>query len=247
MKNTYLLVSPFLIATAGANALGDISIDDVIFTSGPCVESAAIGASCTFTDFAQCGFTQNSTESTLVWITSPAGLQQTRTPLIPYDHTTGTSTGAYVFIDLENQGEKLNGRLLSPIYPIAINQSYCVEFYYVLVGSNNSFNVFTESASGTRRTVFTRNYDHGYVWNKGEATVSSISPFRIGFEIVTGYLRQGTVHHLGKKSSDSMSFSSSSSRFGQSRWLHDQSWSMRLPRWWMYLRRWIPVLMDKWS
>ena len=157
------------------------------------MESAAIGESCTFTDVTQCGFTQNATESTLTWDTYPAGRQQLRTPLIPYDHTTGTSLGAYLFIDLENQGENLNGRLFSPVYQTAINQSYCVEFYYVLVGSNNSFNVFTQSNSSARRTIFTRNYDHGYAWNKGEATVSSANPFRIGFEIITGYLRQGLV------------------------------------------------------
>jgi hypothetical protein len=112
--------------------------------------------------------------------------------MIPYDHTTGTNLGSYAYIDLENQGENLNGRLYSPNYPTMLNQSYCVEFYYVLVGSNNTFNVYTESTmTGSRRVIFTRNYDHGLIWSKGESTVTASSSFRIIFEIVTGYIRQG--------------------------------------------------------
>jgi hypothetical protein len=79
------------------------------------------------------------------------------------------------------------------MYPATMNQSYCVEFYYVLVGSNNSFNVYTESVTGTKRVIFTRNYDHGLIWSKGEATVSSANQFRIYFEIVTGLVRQGKI------------------------------------------------------
>jgi hypothetical protein len=176
---------------AGSNAIGDVSIDDVLFTPGACKESAAIGESCTFTDFSQCGFTQNSTISTLTWQTYSGGDNQLRTLPIPFDHTTGTSSGSYVYIDLEGQGENLNGRLYSPMYASTINQSYCIEFYYVLVGSNSTFNVFTETGTGTQRTIFTRNYDHGVIWNKGEATVTTVNQFRVVFEIITGYLRQG--------------------------------------------------------
>ena len=47
--------------------MGNISIDDVIFTPGTCKENASIGESCTFIDYSQCGFTQNNTVSTLQW------------------------------------------------------------------------------------------------------------------------------------------------------------------------------------
>ncbi|UJR31098.1 hypothetical protein I4U23_018606, partial [Adineta vaga] len=180
-------------ALAGTNAIGGVSIDDVIFTSGICRESAAIGESCTFTDVSQCGFTQNTTSSTLQWKTYSGGDEVLRTTPIPYDHTTGTNRGSYVYIDLENQGENLNGRLYSPMYASTMNATYCVEFYYVLVGSNTSFNVYTESNIGTKRTIFTRSYDHGLAWIKGEASVTSPSEFRIVFETITGFFRQGFV------------------------------------------------------
>ena len=173
------------------NSIGDASIDDIFFTPGPCQESAALGQSCTFIDFTQCGFTQNTTISSLTWKTYSGGNQLLRSAPVPYDHTTGTSRGSYVYIDLDNQGENLNGRLYSPPYSLTMNQSYCVEFYYILLGGNNTFNVYTESATGTRRTIFTRNYDHGLLWNKGGTTITGSDQSRIFFEIVTGYLRQG--------------------------------------------------------
>ncbi|CAF4697505.1 unnamed protein product, partial [Rotaria magnacalcarata] len=79
-------------------------------------ESAAIGGSCTFADFAQCGFTQNTTASSLQWKTYTGSDTQVRTTPIPFDHTTGTNRGSYAYIDLEDQGENLNGRLYSPMY-----------------------------------------------------------------------------------------------------------------------------------
>jgi len=173
--------------------MGDASIDDVIFIPGTCKESASIGESCTFTDYSQCGFTQNSSVSTLQWRTSSRSDNQLQAIPNIYDHTTGTNYGSYVYIDLENQAEKLNGRLYSPLYPSTVNQSYCLEFYYVLIGSNNSFDVYTESNTGTKRLIFTRNYDHGLIWNKGEATITTVSEFQIVFEIFTGYLRKGLI------------------------------------------------------
>ncbi|CAF0847412.1 unnamed protein product, partial [Rotaria sordida] len=180
-------------AIAAANSFGDVSIDDVIFTPGSCKESASIGESCTFIDFSQCGFTQNTTESSLQWQTYFGGDAHLRTAIIPFDHTTGTNRGSYLYIDLENKGENLNGRLYSPMYPSTKNQSYCMEFYYVLVGSNNTFNIYTQSNTSEKRIVFTRNYDHGYIWNKGEVTVATMNDIRIVFEIITGYSRQGFV------------------------------------------------------
>jgi hypothetical protein len=173
--------------------MGDVSLDDVIFTTGACKESAAVGESCTFTDYSQCGFTQNSTLSTLLWQTYSGGDDQLRTIPIPNDHTTGTNRGSYVYIDLEGQGENLNGRLYSPMYSSTVNQSYCIEFYYVLAGSNTTLNVLTESSTGVQRPIFTRNYDHGVTWNKGEATVTTVIDFRVIFETVSGYLRQGEI------------------------------------------------------
>ncbi|CAF4185562.1 unnamed protein product, partial [Rotaria sp. Silwood2] len=180
-------------AMAGTNSLGDISIDDVIFTPGSCKETASIGGTCTFIDFSQCGFTQNTTVSSLQWQTYYGGESHLRTTAISFDHTTGTNRGSYLYIDLENQGENLNGRLYSPMYPSSKNQSYCIEFYYVLVGSNNTFNLYTESNAGTKRPIFTRNYDHGYVWNKGEVTMTTINDVRLVFEILSGYTRQGFI------------------------------------------------------
>ncbi|CAF4466629.1 unnamed protein product, partial [Rotaria magnacalcarata] len=177
----------------GPNSIGDVSIDDVIFTPGACKESAAIGGSCTFADFAQCGFTQNTTASSLQWKTYTGSDTQVRTTPIPFDHTTGTNRGSYAYIDLEDQGENLNGRLYSPMYTSTKNQSYCLEFYYVLAGSNNTFNILSETTGSTSRTLFTRNYDHGFIWNKGEVTLSTLNNARIVFEIITGYLRQGFV------------------------------------------------------
>ncbi|CAM4977745.1 unnamed protein product [Rotaria socialis] len=180
-------------AIAGPNSIVDVSIDDVIFTSGACKESAAIGESCTFTDFAQCGFTQNATASSLQWKTYTGSDTQVRTTPIPFDHTTGTNRGSYAYIDLESQGENLNGRLYSPMYKSTKTQSYCLEFYYVLAGSNNTFNILTETTGSTPRALFTRNYDHGFIWNKGEITLPPLNNVRIVFEIITGYLRQGFV------------------------------------------------------
>jgi hypothetical protein len=79
------------------------------------------------------------------------------------------------------------------MYASTMNQSYCLEFYYVLTGSNLTFNVYTESSTGTKRSIFTRNYDHGLIWTKGEATVTSVNQFQVVFETITGYLRQGNI------------------------------------------------------
>lgn len=173
--------------------MGAASIDDVFFTSGACKEGSAIGEACTFTDYSQCGFTQNSSASSLLWQTHSGGDNQLNTIPIPTDHTTGTRAGSYIYIDLEGQNENLQGRLYSPMYPSTINQSYCVEFYYALLGSNNTFDVYTENSDGTKRIIFTRSNDHGLVWNKGEITVTTFQQFQVVFEITTGRTRQGFV------------------------------------------------------
>jgi hypothetical protein len=173
--------------------MGDASIDDVLFTSGACKESSSIGESCTFIDYSDCGFTQNSNISALQWNTYSGGDNQLLTTSISYDHTTGTSRGSYIYIDLEGRGENLNGRLYSPMYPSTMNETYCVEFYYVLDGSDHTLNVYTESDTGVPRIIFTRNYDHGLIWNKGEISVTTTNQFRIFFESITGYFRKGFV------------------------------------------------------
>ena len=227
-------------AVAGANSVGDIAIDDVFFTAGACKECAAVGESCTFTDYAQCGFQQNPAESTLVWTTYSGSSLNTRVAPIPYDHTTGTSAGAYVGINLENQIELINGRLYSPMYPPKMNSSYCLEFYYVMIGSNNSFNVLTATNTGTRRFIFSRNYDHGAQWFKGETTITPVNPFQIVLEVISGYFRQG-------KKTISIQFIDRTLvfRLRRCRRLFDSRRRMRLPRRRMHIRRRIVVRMDQ--
>ena len=72
-----------------------------------------------------------------------------------------------------------------------MNQSYCIEFYNVLVGSNISLNVCTENSTGTKRPIFARNYDHGVMCSKGEAAVTTVNQFQLIFEVTSGYFRQG--------------------------------------------------------
>ena len=84
-------LSILYLAIAGANSMSAASIDDVFITSGACKEGSAIGESCTFTDYSQCGFTQNTTGSTLLWQTYSGGNNQLTTIPIPTDHTTGTA------------------------------------------------------------------------------------------------------------------------------------------------------------
>lgn len=64
------------------------------------------------------------------------------------------------------------------------------------MGSDHKFTVYTQSSTDPKRPIFTRNYDHGAIWSKGEVTIATIADVQIIFELVTGLARQGSIESM---------------------------------------------------
>ncbi|XP_055957691.1 MAM and LDL-receptor class A domain-containing protein 1-like [Patella vulgata] len=164
----------------GKGWLGDISLDDIKIDGNSCNPSKI----CDFeTDF--CSYTQDTTDdfdwtlsrySTTSASTGPSG-----------DHTDGTRTGHYIYIEASsprNTNDK--ARLLSPMYSQSGKE--CLQFYYNMYGSTmGTLNVYVRSKGQTGQAVWTLSGNQGKAWIKSQVTVSAVSStYQIEFEGVRG-------------------------------------------------------------
>nr|XP_054757010.1 MAM and LDL-receptor class A domain-containing protein 2-like [Lytechinus pictus] len=127
----------YIEGVAGDGYQGDIAIDDVIISDGPCPELLF----CDFEDITICNYVNDNTDS-LDWSRENGRASIVFTP--PIDHTLGTNDGFYMRV---NTGQRPqigdNGRLLSPPYPKPLSGYRCVEFWYSL---SDIFGIFTVQA-----------------------------------------------------------------------------------------------------
>jgi hypothetical protein len=169
-------------------------IDDVYFINGNCVDSSDVNKLCSFSIGETCGYQVNSTSDFQWKFFFPTDNQG---PIPIGDHTNEGGTGSgYAYVQIQGFKTNESTSLISQLYDPFINTSLigtkrCLEFYYYLRGDDAAaFNVLALTPPFSfKYTLWSRNYDHGLNWWKGEVNIQLISAYKIVFEAIVKNMR----------------------------------------------------------
>jgi hypothetical protein len=197
-----------LTGTENAVLTDKYGIDDIYFTDGACTSSSDVNQLCTFTNKDLCGYKINQTSQIQWQIFSPIDMTRLSRddydeegklradvgPITIGDHTTEGGIGSgYVYV--QTQGFRINqtAALTSQQYaPFATTNpeeaKRCLEFYYYMQGDDSvTLNVRAITPPPINNyNLWSRNYDHGVYWWKGEANIKLVTNYSIMFEAVVG-------------------------------------------------------------
>ncbi|XP_077978860.1 MAM and LDL-receptor class A domain-containing protein 1-like [Glandiceps talaboti] len=187
-------------AIVGESYGSDIAIDDVMLDFGVCPQvTPSPGApvvNCNFeSSYVACGYSQEYVTDDFDWTESSGSTSSTGTgPSV--DHTTGTSTGIYLYIETSQprvSGD--NAMLYTATYPYYINSTgTCVQFWYHMYGSSiGDLNVYSKVNNQMSNVLWNRNGDFGDRWNLGLVSVATTDNYQIVFEGLTGSNSYGDI------------------------------------------------------
>ncbi|NXK93538.1 AEGP protein, partial [Formicarius rufipectus] len=155
--------------------LGDVGLDDVALTAGPC----GAELSCSF-EAEDCGLAASGQGT---WQRQSNSTGTTTGPAA--DHTTGTAAGHYMVVNT-GRGSLPAGRkavLTSQPYQPS-GSAQCLTFWYQLsAGAPGSLGVFVEQSS-VRTKVLSVGSMEGSDWHRGHATVQPDGDWQVVFEAV---------------------------------------------------------------
>ncbi|XP_066300039.1 MAM and LDL-receptor class A domain-containing protein 2-like [Branchiostoma lanceolatum] len=180
----------FIEGTTGPGYVGDISLDDVVLTSGPCPATPE----CTF-EADLCNWEQ-ALDDDFDWVRHRNGTASAGTGP-RYDHTYLSSLGYYLYMETSSPrqpGERV--RLLSPFYD-ANNGEQCLQFWVHMFGDHvGDLNVYQQEEGQTfvAGPIWTKSGDQGNLWRFGRATLANARRrFRVVFEGVVGNGFRGDI------------------------------------------------------
>ena len=164
---------------AGVRYDGDIAIDDLSSNMGSCPPEQT----CDF-ETGMCGYIQDKSDQ-FDWSmhTGSTGTSGTGPQA---DHTYGTSTGHYLYIESSSPnhpGDK--ARLDSPQFPQTLGS--CVTFWYSMNGNQIGTLSLYKNVNGQRgNPIWSLTGNQGLKWRKAQTTVISSTNYRITFEGTVG-------------------------------------------------------------
>ncbi|NXJ69479.1 AEGP protein, partial [Rostratula benghalensis] len=168
--------------------LGDVALDDLALTVGPC----GAELSCSFEADA-CGLAASEQRT---WMRQSNGTGTTAGPSA--DHTIGTATGHYMVVSTGSLPAGHTAALTSqPYQPSATTQ--CLAFWYQLsTRTPGSLSVFVEQ-SGVRKKMMSVNAMEVDAWHHGHITVQPDGDWQAVFEVVGaggshGYIALDDLH-----------------------------------------------------
>ncbi|XP_014680989.1 PREDICTED: MAM and LDL-receptor class A domain-containing protein 1-like [Priapulus caudatus] len=184
----------------GSGYMGDIALDDVYFYDGVCHGQATP----TTTDYSpttvtfpasqyDCDFEGNTKCS---WTDDPTGdftfaLQQGNTVSVSTgpstDHTTGTSSGWYIYIEVTGVAIGFKARLLSDL--VNINTAgKCVKFWYHMYGADvATLSLYArQDPDVLGDAIWYKDGNQGDAWMYGQVHLSDLGSRRIVFEAMAG-------------------------------------------------------------
>ncbi|XP_074544676.1 MAM and LDL-receptor class A domain-containing protein 1 [Halichoeres trimaculatus] len=162
-------------ATVGGEA-GDIAVDDIVLSSGPCPASDV----CDFEE-GSCNW-QQQTSDDFDWIRQSGPTFNPNTGP-DSDHTTNTPTGHYYFLpssktDVAGQTAKMS----SPFYPEG--KGVCLQLWYHMYGADmGSLNIYQQSEDGKQALIFSQTGDQGRLWRFAQASLlPRTQPYKVVVE-----------------------------------------------------------------
>uniref|UniRef100_A0A3Q0RCP4 Si:ch211-106h4.4 n=1 Tax=Amphilophus citrinellus TaxID=61819 RepID=A0A3Q0RCP4_AMPCI len=171
-------------ATVGGEA-GDIAIDDISLSPGPCP------VSCDFEE-GSCNWQQWITDD-FDWIRH-SGYTHNPNTGPESDHTTNTPTGHYYYLpssSTDQAGQK--AVMFSPLYPA---KGSCVQLWYYMYGKGmGTLNVYQQSEDGKEALIFSQTGDQGLLWRFAQASLLPwVHPYSILVEgVKAGPTQEGDM------------------------------------------------------
>ncbi|XP_033751995.1 MAM domain-containing glycosylphosphatidylinositol anchor protein 1-like [Pecten maximus] len=141
--------------------------------------------SCDFESSSICGYTQDKSDN-FDWTRNHGGTGSANTG--PFsDHTLGTTSGNYMYIETSRpRTPNQKARLLSPMTSYTTGAA-CVSFWYHMYGRNiGALNLYSKVGSTLGQPIWTRHSNQGNQWSTGQVTVQSSQAYQIVFEGIVG-------------------------------------------------------------
>lgn len=166
---------------AGTTYDGDIAIDDLSSNTGFCPPSTT----CDFEE-GWCGFAQDTSDQ-FDW-SIHSGTTGTTGTGPATDHTEGTRTGHYIFIESSSPQHPGDiARIDSPVYNPTGTSSACLTFWFSMNGNQiGTLNVYRKIGSSRGKPIWTLSGNQGLQWRKAQVTVSSTTGYQLSFEGIVG-------------------------------------------------------------
>ncbi|CAH3118157.1 unnamed protein product [Pocillopora meandrina] len=164
-------------ASVGNSYQGDIALDDISMTDGPCNHDST---TCTFEESHMCGYQQDTTDD-FDWARG-SGATVTPNTGPAADHTLGSASGFYMYIDSSIAQSGKKARLLTPQMPKV--SAKCLKFWYHMYGSTvGTLAVYKKTGSLVGIRIWRRSGDQGDEWLVAQVSVwSPVKPFWLSFE-----------------------------------------------------------------
>ncbi|TWW73586.1 LDL-receptor class A domain-containing protein 2 Skeletal organic matrix MAM and [Takifugu flavidus] len=162
-------------ATVGGKA-GDIAVDDISLTNGPCSASDL----CDFEEDS-CGW-QQQTDDDFDWVRQSGPSHNPNTGPNS-DHTTNAPAGHYYYLSSSNADRaSQTARMSSPLYPAG--KGSCVQLWYFMYGRGvGTLNIYQQAADETPALLFSQMGDQGRLWRFAQASpLYRDRPYRIMVE-----------------------------------------------------------------
>nr|XP_046265191.1 MAM and LDL-receptor class A domain-containing protein 1 isoform X2 [Scatophagus argus] len=174
-------------ATVGGEA-GDIAVDDISLTSGPCPASDL----CDFEE-GSCNWQQQTTDD-FDWIRQSGSTLNPNTGPVG-DHTTNTPMGHYYFLSSSSTDRAgQTAKMSSPLYPAG--KGACVQLWYHMYGKGMGIlNVYQQSEDEKQALIFSQTGDQGRLWRFAQASLlPRVQPYRIVVEgVKSGPTQEGDM------------------------------------------------------
>ena len=167
------------------------AIDDLTLEEGPC---RSIG-SCDFED-GYCTWENVKDErDDFNWelATGETASQQTGPS---FDHTTGDSSGVFLFIEASYPSRVGQRAMLeSQLFQATPSYGLCLNFWYHMYGRQmGSLNVYAYSISNETTLLWALDGDKGNEWRNGRVNIKSTQPFKL---IIEGVRGSGVLSDIG--------------------------------------------------
>ncbi|XP_035827621.1 MAM and LDL-receptor class A domain-containing protein 1-like [Aplysia californica] len=160
-----------IVGQFGTTYQGSVDIDDISFSKLPCSEpDLSLTSGCDF-ELGTCGFNQSTTDD-FDWTRSNGGTGSYGTGP-NQDHTYGTYSGHFLYIEASNRSPNDTAVLSSP--QIRLSTTSCLSFYYHMYGSTMGTLQVYKRNGVNRYQVFQRNGDQGNMWVRAEVPLRHYS------------------------------------------------------------------------
>ncbi|GFN85250.1 MAM and LDL-receptor class a domain-containing protein 2-like [Plakobranchus ocellatus] len=176
---------------------GDIAVDDIIITQGACRDKK----SCDFTlNTCQWRNVEDHTDD-FDWLRNRGKTASLNTGPST-DHTSGTSSGFYMYVESSNRKRGERARLASQTFPPVDDQDYCISFWYNMFGSGiGALRVILQTNASsavisTEATLWELDGSSGDQWLAAQVAVDKMytkKPFTIIFEGEIGQDYRGDI------------------------------------------------------